>query len=417
MLPFSIRPDSARANLVWATAIQVIEKLAGYAVLAVLTRTLISADMGRMFLAATVSGIAATVISFGSENHLIRAVAAEPQRALTSLGEVLSLRLQNLLLVYAVINLAFRFLQPDLSPVLLLVTAYDFVEELWYAFSAFFTGQKKLRYRLIIGAGLKILTVLAVALVAYETHSLQHVLLTYLVLDAALVVVTYLIVRRDFGPMPLAFNWSRSLALMRVSLPFFIYNILIIVHLRLDTLMVGFMLGVVQVAYYDLGMKLLEVARFIVRPLHQVFYPIFAELAVRHRWKVLRRRATQLLAGAFVLGLIAAVGMQLLGDVVIVLLFGSEYAASAAPTKVLFLSLPLIFLHFLLTTLANALHLEKQSAWLLALSTALNLGLNLAVLPRYGILGAAWTTLASQAVLTAGLLWVAGSRLKNLKRA
>jgi len=416
MLPFSIRPDSARANLVWATTLQIVEKLAGYAVLAVLTRTLLPVEMGRMFLAATISGIAATVISFGSEHHLVRAVAAEPHRALTNLGEVLSMRLQNMLPVYAVVNLVFWFLQPELGPVLLLVTAYDFLEELWYAFSAFFTGQKRLLYRLAIGAVLKILTVFAVSIVAFVTRSLAPVLLTYMVLDAGLVAVTYLIVRRDFGPLLIGFDWKRSVALMRASLPFFLFNILTIIHLRLDTLMIGFMLGVVPVAYYDLGMKLLEVARFLVRPLHSVFYPIFTQLAARRRRNVLRRRALQLILGAFMLGLAIAVAMQFLADSVIVLLFGPDYAASAAPTKVLFLSLPLVYLHFVLTTLANSLRLERQSVWLLAVSAALNLGLNLVVLPRYGILGAAWATLASQAVLATSMVWLTARRLISLKR-
>jgi O-antigen/teichoic acid export membrane protein len=370
-----------------------------------------------MFLAATISGIAATVVSFGTEHHLVRAVASEPSRALTNLGEVLSMRLQNMAPIYAAVNIVFWFLQPGLGPVLLLVTAYDFLEELWYAFSAFFTGQKRIIYRLAIGAALKILTVLAVSIVAYVTRSLGPVLLTYVVLDAGLVASTYLVVQRDFGPLHLRLDWNGGLGLMKVSLPFFAYNILAIVHLRLDTLMIGFMLGVVQVAYYDLGMKMLEVARFLVRPLHSVFYPIFSELAARRRWKRLRKHALQVILGSFLLGVAVAIGVQLWGDFAIVLLFGPQYVASVAPTKILFLSLPLVYLHFVLTTLANALHLERQSAWLLAVSAALNLGLNIVVLPRYGIIGAAWTTLASQAVLTVSMLWINASRLISLKRA
>ena len=86
MLPFSIRPDSARANLVWATTLQLIEKLAGYAVLAVLTRTLLPEQMGSMFLAATISGIAGTAVTFGSGQHLVRAVATDRDRSLGGTG-------------------------------------------------------------------------------------------------------------------------------------------------------------------------------------------------------------------------------------------------------------------------------------------------------------------------------------------
>jgi O-antigen/teichoic acid export membrane protein len=417
MLPFQIRLDSARANLLWATIIQVIEKLAGYAVIAVLTRTLLPVDLGRMFFAATISGIAATVLSFGTEHHLIRAVAADPNRALQNLGEVLSTRLQNMLVVYTVLNAAFWLLDPTLEPVLALVTAYDFIEEIFYAFSAFFTGQKRLLYRLAIGAVLKVLTVGVVSAVAYFTHSLNAVLLTYAMLDIVLVAVTYLIVRRDFGPIQLDFGLQRSLALMRVSLPFFLFNILTIVHMRLDTLMVGIMLNLVQVAYYDLGMKMLEVARFLIRPFYSAFYPVFADMAARRRWKGLRRRAVQLTAAAFGLGVLVALGMQLFGSWAIVLLFGSEYEATVLPAKILFLSVPLVYVHFILTILANALHLENRSAWLLGASAALNLALNVVVIPRYGIVGAAWTTLASYAFLTATMLWTTARKLFSAEPA
>ena len=269
MLPFSIKIDSARANLLWATSIQVIEKLAGYAVIAVLTRTLLPIDIGKMFLAATVAGVAATAVSFGTEHHLIRAVAADPDRALKNLGDVMSMRIQNLLVVYVAVNMVFLFLDPSLSPTLALVSAYDFVEELFYGFSAFLTGQKRLIYRLAITALLKVLTVAAVGAVAFLTRALLPVLLTYLILDILLVLTTYLVVRRGFGPIRLSMDWPRSLGLMRISLPFFIFNALTIVHLRLDTLMVGVFLSLVQVAYYDLAMKLLEVARFVIRPLYR----------------------------------------------------------------------------------------------------------------------------------------------------
>ncbi len=417
MLSLRYRFDSTRANLVWATGIQIIEKLAGYLVIAVLTRTLTTVEIGEIFFASTISGIAATVLSFGTEHHLIRAVATQPDRAVRNLGEVLALRLQNMVLVYAAVNLGCWALQPSLAPVLMLVTAYDFLEEIYYAFSSFFAGTKQLIYRLVIGGIVEFLKLLAVSAVAVLTRSIYAVLATYLIIDTGLVVGTYLVVRRDFGEIPLAFGWKQSLSLMRISMPFFVFNILTLVHMRLDTLMVGIMLNLVQVAYYDLGMKMLEVARFVIRPLNSVFYPIFSEMAAAGRWEALRKRSLQLTGAAFGLGLLGTLGMQVLGSPVIVLLFGADYTASVAPAKILFLSLPLIFVHFVLTILANALHLEKASAWLLAVSALLNFVLNLYVIPRYGIDGAAWTTLASQTVLTASVMWLTASKLLRPKPA
>ncbi len=417
MLSLRNRFDSTRANLVWATAIQVIEKFAGYLVIAVLTRTLTTVEIGEIFFASTISGIAATVLSFGTEHHLMRGVAEQPARAVQNLGEVLALRLQNMVLVYGVVNLACWVLDPSLAPVLMLVTAYDFLEEIYFAFSQFFAGTKQLIYRLVIQGIVELLTLAAVSAVAYLTASVYAVLATYLVVDIGLVVGTYLVVRRDFGAIPLRWDWQKNIGLMRLYLPFFIFNILTLVHLRLDTLMVGILLNLVQVAYYDLGMQMLEVARFVIRPFNSVFYPLFSEMAAQGRWSELRRRAVQLTGAALILGLLASIGMLVLGGPVIVFLFGASYEPSVAPTRILFLSTPFIYMHFILTILANALHLERQSAWLLAGSALLNFALNLFVIPRYGIIGAAWTTLASQLVLALSILWLTASRLLKASSA
>jgi O-antigen/teichoic acid export membrane protein len=107
--------------------------------------------------------------------------------------------------------------------------------------------------------------------------------------------------------------------------------------------------------------------------------------------------------------------MQVMGPAVIVWLFGAQYRESIVPTQILFLSLPLVFVHFVLNVLANSLRLEKGSVMILAASTLTNLALNLVVIPRYGIIGAAWATFATQALLVILMLWLVGSKLLTAK--
>jgi polysaccharide transporter, PST family len=402
---------STRANVVWAGSVQVIEKLTGYLVIAVLTRTLLKADVGLMFFASTVSGLAAAILSFGTENYLVRAIAVEPEKSIKHLSIVLSVRLRNALIVYALTNLLFWLVQPELSPALLLVSAYDFLEEIYYCFAAFFSAERKVIYRLITMGAIKVLTLILVSAAAYLTHALYPVLFAYLILDIVLVAAAYIPIQRNYGHVTLDWDYRRHLGIMRESVSFFLYNLLNIVHLRLDTLMVGFLLDLVQVANYDLGMRLLEAARFIVRPVHTVFYPIFSEMAARGRWKRLRLRAIQITSVAFVAGMALAIGMQFLGPTVIVWLFGAQYRDSIIPAQILFLSMPLVFVHFVLNVLANSLRMERTSVAILAISTLVNLVLNMIVIPRYGIIGAAWATVVTQAMLVMLLLWLVASKL------
>ena len=414
-LPFTLTPN--RANLIWAASIQVVEKLTGYLILLVLTRYLDKTELGSMFFAATISGLCATLINFGTDTHLIRAVAAEPQRALDQLAINLSTRLRNSGIVYIVLNVAVYTIRPELSPVMLFVSAYDFVEEIYFCFAAFFAGQKRIFLRLLTGGTYKLITLVAVSVVAVLTQSLQLVLFSYLLLDILLVMTTYVVVRRIFGGIRLDFDWRSSLDLMNRSLPFFLRNFLNLAHMQLDTFMVGVFLNLEQVANYNLGIRLLESTRVLVRPLYMAAYPIFSEMVAQEKWEQLRRRSLQAAGIVLSAGILLALSMQVIASKLIVTLFGVNFRESVAPAQILFLSVPFVFLEYLLSFVANALHLERKSAWLLAASVVLNVAINLYAIPNYGVLGAAWTTLITQALLAAGMVWLVYRRLATAASA
>jgi O-antigen/teichoic acid export membrane protein len=151
---------------------------------------------------------------------------------------------------------------------------------------------------------------------------------------------------------------------------------------------------------------MLEVARFVVRPLHSVFFPVFSEYVAAGRWDKLRARFGLLIAAVSVVGIALAIGMQIAGAQLLILLFGANYQDSVLPARVLFLSVPMMYASFLATTLALSIHREKLSALVLGLCVALNVGLNLVLIPRFGTLGAAWATVASQLFLAVSMLAV-----------
>ncbi len=396
--------NSTKANVIWATAIQILEKLTGYLVLVVLTRYLLKADLGLMFFAATVSGLGAILLNFGTDTHLIRAVASEPDQSMQHMSQVLSTRLTNVFVGYVLINLVFLLLRPTFSPVLLLVTAYDFLDEIYFCFSAFFIGEKRIIYRLLTGTTFKFLTLAVVSVVAILTRSLFAVLACYILVNLTNVLLAFAFVRRKYGPLQLHVDWRRSLNLMKISAPFFLLNFLTEVHMRFDTVMVGLFLDLKQVANYELGIKLMEVARVVVRPISMVFFPVFSEMVVRVRWHSLRLRFMQVLVGVVGIGFLLAIGMQLFGDRAIRLLFGSNYQDSVLPARVLFLSIPLLYINYTSNIVANAMRLEKKTAILLAVSVIMNIGLNILAIPTFGIIGAAWVTVITQLFLAITML-------------
>lgn len=403
--------NSTRANIVWAFVLQAIEKGAGYIILAVLTRTLLQEELGGMFFAVSISRLAAVALSLGTDNHLIRKVASDPPNSLLYLSQNLSLRIVSMVVGYILLNAIFWAVLPELALVMVLVSAYSFLDEIHFTFASFFAGKKQILFRLFILGGFKIVGIFVISFAAYISRSLILVLWCQFALSLMLVISAFIVTGRFFGRVQLKWEPEGKVKLIKQSFPFLAVGILGLMHMRFDTIMVGVFLDLQRVAIYELGIKLVEVARFLVRPIKTVFFPVFSEYAANGNWTRLRTRFRQLMLLGFGTGTGMFLIMLALGSPIITLLFGKPYRESVFVTQILFLSVPFLFTEFLANVIANALRLEKKIMNITAWTVALNIGLNFFIIPMYGIVGAAWVTVASQVFLTIGLVAIVISKL------
>lgn len=73
-------------------------------------------------------------------------------------------------------------------------------------------------------------------------------------------------------------------------------------HMRFDTILVGAMLNVREVANYELGIKLVEAVRFMGFT-HTVFLPVFSEYFAKRTTEKLRTRFLLLASIVFTAGI------------------------------------------------------------------------------------------------------------------
>ena len=84
---------------------------------------------------------------------------------------------------------------------------------------------------------------------------------------------------------------------------------------------------------------------------------------------------------------------------IITLIYGVKFLPSIDILGVLSWAILLFFLNFLLSNMLIASGLEKVNTWNLVGVTALNIILNLVLIPLYGGIGSAWATLFCEIVL------------------
>jgi O-antigen/teichoic acid export membrane protein len=182
----------------------------------------------------------------------------------------------------------------------------------------------------------------------------------------------------------------------RGSVWLFVLSVAGLVHLAAGTLMLGYLQPYEQVARYEAAAKLLEASQFMVRPLTLILLPVCAALASRQQWQDLRRVMNKMFAGMAVLGVATWGFVALLSVPIIRIVYTATYDDSAQVLRVLYLSVPGLYTATVAMLLASSTMREKRAVFIMGLGVALNVAFNLVAIPRYGALGAAWVTAASQ---------------------
>jgi len=250
-------------------------------------------------------------------------------------------------------------------------------------------------------------------LLTYLGGGLSSILWAYIGAHATVLTVMYAIVRAQHGPLGLLWDLDTARGVARQSLPIFAVTLLDTMHFKADTVMLGFLRPLSTVASYEAAYRLFEVSRMAIRPISLIFFPICVALAARHEWPELRRLFGKLTRTSLLLGTVATLVVVLAAGRVVPLVFGQRYTDSVPLLRVLILTAPMLFTGLLAVALIHTLHLER-----LAIRAALgclisNVTLNAFVIPRWGPIGCAWVTLATQTLWTVWLSRIVFRRLRE----
>jgi len=170
-------------------------------------------------------------------------------------------------------------------------------------------------------------------------------------------------------------------------------------HLRADVYLVAYFLNPAQVAFYVMAVRLAEFMLDIPRTVGMVMYPRLASLddAAMHRLVAQGCRRTLLVTTT------AAVLITVAGPSLIVLWYGRAYAPAARPLP--FIAGGIVMMSVLVLLTQSFTSRNKQQVNIVVGFVALigNLGLNLVLIPMWGIVGAALASTISYTA-AAGLL-------------
>jgi O-antigen/teichoic acid export membrane protein len=187
-------------------------------------------------------------------------------------------------------------------------------------------------------------------------------------------------------------------SIFRLAMPIGVGSLFVMLNMRADVFLLARMASDTAVGLYSAAFRFYDLAALVAVILATPILPIFATKAAvdRSGLRTVYRRLNDLLG---VVLFPVAVLTPVFSETVMTLAFGEPFRASARVLDVLAWVSILTFYAQLGSAANLAVGDVTHAYWNGALAATINIGLNLAWIPKYGYMGSAWATLAGDAAL------------------
>lgn len=406
-------------------------KLAAGAILTVfVARMLGASELGIYSIVMAWSAFLVPLTSMGLNNIVVRQMVKHDNShdAMTMLYSAISIRLALGLLGGSLMLLAFYLLYPDMFagntaiaiPTLFMLQAFFG----FLLFEFYLNYQGTFRSVAYIKSAISLLSFGAKLALLYSGFGIASLLLLTGIEFFVVGMAQYLIYRRKHQPFrenearwpgyhPRWFNMQQAKQLLKRSSWLWLSGIVSVIYLKIDIVMIGSMAGTEQAGIYAAASRLSELWYVFPATLAARYYPDMLK-AHQQGWPQyfikLRRFAIMFFAAAFSI----AVVMSLSAPWIISLLFGENFSAAVEVLRIHIWAGCFIFVRYLISQHLVITEQEPLSLLSHGIGAVLNVGLNLWLIPKMGIVGAAWATLISYAYASFFFLFLSSSTRKQL---
>jgi O-antigen/teichoic acid export membrane protein len=396
---------SAGRDIAGQMLLRALNLALGVGVTLLLVRTLGTDGFGRWSVLLAVFNFIAYFGSLGLAQVTVERAAADPARAPHWYGALVTLRLA-LIGPVTLLSLAVCLALADDTAMRIaaaLVCAVLPVSVL-SALSVVFQMQVRNVVVTAIEVGNGVLWAAAVALVALLDGGLVAIAVAFLVVSTVTNVAFIVLALRA---SPVHFRSSRPLwsSLLRQGLPVGIGGVLTLGYGYVDQVIVFQLAGVHDAGLYGAVYRIYERIQFLPAAIMTTLFPLFVAARDTDRDRV--RRLFRTAIDYLLLTSLPALAITLAGyDDITVLLFGEDFAEAGPALPLLMATFVVVSLGYLTGYLIVAYRLQNRFLAIAVGALVFNVAANLALVPEYGFMAAAWLTLATEVLVMGLSLWI-----------
>lgn len=365
-----------------------------------ISRGLGSADSGVFSLGITYYTFVAGLSALGLHELTVREVAPRRNESARYLVNFIALRLLSSISFYALLILGLFFLpySEQTTRVILILSLAAIPEAIFTICQALFEAHERLFVPVlaaVVSAGIKLglglwLLFQGASVVQIAWAVPLAVTLSLLIYIPGLISLF----RRSPGQLPasLSLDFIRSQTGFMSS--FFVIHLSSLLDYQTDALLISLILTEADVGYYAAAQTILLAFNLMPLAIRTAIYPLMSRYyhTETEKLAVLYNYVSRYL---MLLVLPMAAGVTLLAEPIILLVFGEEFAPSVPVLQISIWAIVFLFLNVPHSRLMLIRNRQRVAGWFTGLAMVLNVMMNLVLIPRWGINGAAVARLLS----------------------
>lgn len=262
----------------------------------------------------------------------------------------------------------------------------------------FFRGLQRLEFE-AVGTVLHRVVVMIVGLTALHLGAPPVVVIIALVAGSAanFFYASLHLWRQGINWQP-QLDWSILRSLLKIAIPFAVAALFTAIYANSDTILLQLFKNHRAVGLYGTANKMVIAFQVLPAALVGAIYPAMSAAYIQDKQK-LQRLFTDAMRYLMVVFIPVMVVIVLLAQPLVLHIYKATWIDAVWPLRVLAIGLPFLFLHYPVGYLLNAANRQTRNTWNIAITVAVNVGLNLIFIREFSYKSVAVISVGSSAML------------------
>ena len=393
---------------------ELIFRLISLVVIIYLARYLGAVDFGKYSFVFAYLAFFDILVDLGLQQILVREMVRNESIAPKLVGNayIIRLVLSVFSVVLSLIVISFMSYPTDTTIYVYIATFTLPFISFSYFYATIFQANLKMEYRIFADLTFKVLSATLILWIIFSHGTLMQVMFALLLAQMVRTLVNYFYSRKFVRPR-FEIDFGLWKYLFKESLPLALSGAIMVIYYQIDKIMLSMMVGDAAVGLYSAAHKLCEPLLLIPSALILSIFPIMSA-SFKTSENILIKSYTLGVRYLLIVMLPIAMGITLLSDKIILLIYGTEFAYSTTALQILTWSIVFGSVNLVLLSLLVSIDRQKLIALTTGLCAITNVTLNFLLIPILSYNGAAIATVSTNAVLFIGSFYFVSKHLQVL---